>query len=206
MALDPGLMLLLGQLFGPILGQLGAPEGQEMETFAGQNPDGTLFEHDPRRLVNESKNLLNQHLGALTARAASPVTLRSSYVQQPGAYTGGGLPMPIGLVAQDPALADPSLLSIPGLDFSKLAIQPDGQQAPRQTNQFPLPEDRPTPDPNEWKSMGSDDGMFGGMPGTRGADLLAEGPDENITNAGGDDFDQAMGAIDLLMKALEGSA
>ena len=47
-------------------------------------------------------------------RANTPVQLRSSFVQQPPTFAGGGLPMPIGVSGYDPALGDPSLQTSPG--------------------------------------------------------------------------------------------
>ena len=101
-----------GALGGPVLSNLMAPEGQTLSSFEGR---GRV---DPVSLLSQA-NWLNNAVGrAVTNRAASPISLPSSYVQQPGAYSGGGLPMPIGLVASDPALANPSLLTLPGItDF-----------------------------------------------------------------------------------------
>ena len=65
--------------------------------------------------MRRNLDLTNRMGSALSDRLAQPVNLRSAYVQQPGAYSGGGLPFPIGVTAQDPALSDPSLLSLPGL-------------------------------------------------------------------------------------------
>lgn len=66
-------------------------------------------------MMARNTEIINRLGQALTSRAASPVGVPSAYVQQPGAYTGGGLPMPIGLVASDPALSNPSLLNLPGM-------------------------------------------------------------------------------------------
>ena len=99
-----------GALGGPVLSQLFAPEGQELSSFEGR---GRV---DPVSMLSQANWLINR-LGQATAnRAGQPISLPSSYVQQPGAFSGGGLPMPIGLVASDPALANPSLLSLPGME------------------------------------------------------------------------------------------
>ena len=69
-----------GALGGPVLSQLFAPEGQELSSFEGR---GRV---DPVSLLSQA-NWLNNAVGrAVTNRAASPISLPSSYVQQPGAY------------------------------------------------------------------------------------------------------------------------
>lgn len=53
--------------------------------------------------------------GALTDRANRPVQTRSAFVQNPPSFSGGGLPLDIGVTGADPALLDSSLLELPGL-------------------------------------------------------------------------------------------
>ena len=125
MGLDPATMMLIGgaaSAAGPVLANVFAPEGQELSPFRGNT--------DPQAMLGRTNELMNMIGQAVADRAASPISLPSSFVQQPGAYTGGGLPMPIGLVASDPALANPSLLSLPGMeqfrDIFGRAGQPSG--------------------------------------------------------------------------------
>lgn len=128
----------IGMIGSQIFGSLMAPEGQELQTFEGE---GGL---DPRQMLGEGKVRIEDMMRLLTERANRPVTLPSAYVQQPPVFTGGGLPMPIGVVGQDPALANRKLLSIPGLSgWDGEGNGPPGSDDPK----FPG-NDRIIPDPN----------------------------------------------------------
>lgn len=72
----------------------------------------------PQALLEQGVGKANDLSGMLTDRLKKGVQLRSSYVQTPPMMSGGGLPMNIGVTGKDPALADPSLLSLPGIDFN----------------------------------------------------------------------------------------
>lgn len=62
---------------------------------------------DPRILMEQYLKDVGQ-VGAIQAqRAAAPVTLPGAFAQPLPWYGGGGLPMPIGVTAQDPALFTP---------------------------------------------------------------------------------------------------
>ena len=87
----------------------GGGSDQERQSFEGK---GDIA---PANMMRRNLDLTTRMGRGLADRIAQPVNLRSAYVQQPGAYSGGGLPFPIGVTAQDPALSDPSLLSLPGL-------------------------------------------------------------------------------------------
>ena len=67
------------------------PEGQELQSFEGE---GNL---DPRQVLTDAQGSITDLLGTLRDRANQPINLRSAYVQQPPVFTGGGLPMPIGV-------------------------------------------------------------------------------------------------------------
>lgn len=107
--------MLAASIAGPVLSAMFAPEGQELQSFSdvpGLNP--ATYLGDVNGLMAELGRVLSN-------QASQPVSLPSAYVQQPGAYTGGGLPMPIGVVGMDPALANPSLLTKPGADMTGMA-------------------------------------------------------------------------------------
>lgn len=105
---------------GPALAAAFAPDGQERESFAGTNMA-------PLRMMNQANDFTRNLGTALAGRVATGVNLPSAYVQQPGTYSGGGLPMPIGLVASDPALGNRSLQSLQGLGaFQNLWGVPGG--------------------------------------------------------------------------------
>ena len=86
----------------------GGDEEAEWATFEDESRGGRSL--DPRDLLAQGMGQAETALGEAQARAKTPVQLRSSYVQQPPQFSGGGLPMPIGLTGADPALKDPSLL------------------------------------------------------------------------------------------------
>lgn len=192
-------------LGGPVLSSLFAPEGQELSSFEGQ---GAI---DPRAMLSNANTLINRIGRGITDRAATPVSLPSAYAQQPGSYTGGGLPMPIGLVASDPALANPSLLSLQGLgQFQNIFndIQTNGSYTgPGGDEEPPI-----TPDPT-----GPPDGVpaafapqsasarSGPRRRSEGAGLV-RASDLIAADAGqADDLEQGMGAVELLLQAMNGS-
>lgn len=100
-------MQFLGGLFG---------SDQERLSFANQQFGGENL--DPKAQLAQLLTQIRQYGNQAVDYASQPVRLRSSFVQQPPVFTGGGLPMPIGLTGVDPALADPTLLEVPGFDFS----------------------------------------------------------------------------------------
>ena len=115
---------IIGALGGPVLSSLFAPEGQELSSFEGR---GAL---DPVTMLTNVNTMLGRVGKGVTERAATPISLPSSYVQTPPVFSGGGLPMPIGVSGQDPALANPSLMNLQGMgqfqDLFKGITSPDG--------------------------------------------------------------------------------
>jgi hypothetical protein len=103
--------MMIGQLGGPALAGLFSPDPQEANSFPGA-PE----------MMSQLQSLLGGAGSALTSRAMTPVSLPSAVAQQPTAFTGGGLPFPVGLSATDPALGNPSLLNLPGMgEFAGMA-------------------------------------------------------------------------------------
>ena len=100
---------MIGAVGGPTLSALFTPEGQELSSFEGR---GAL---DPVTMLTNVNTILGRVGKGVTERAATPISLPSSYVQTPPVFSGGGLPMPIGVSGQDPALANPSLLNLQGM-------------------------------------------------------------------------------------------
>lgn len=109
MAVNPATVAAIAAVVGPLLQGLFSDDDTPRRSFAGTGPTS------PTSLMRRNLDFQNKLGGVLADRAAQPVTLRSAYAQTPGAYTGGGLPFPIGVTAQDPALKDPSLLTLPGI-------------------------------------------------------------------------------------------
>lgn len=131
MGMDPATMQMIGMLGagigGPAIAALSVPEGQELESFS------SVPGLNPAEFFTKTNSLMGALGSTLADRASQPVTLRSAYAQQPPVYAGGGLPMPIGVSASDPALADPSLLtSANNTDFGPVAemmrnfVMPEG--------------------------------------------------------------------------------
>lgn len=219
MGLDPATATLIGSLAGPTIAGLFAPEGQELQSFSGH---GSI---DPVNMLHNTNTMIGRLGNAITDRAAQPISLRSAFAQQPTAFTGGGLPFPIGLSGVDPALGDTSLLSLPGMTefegiFDNLVSSqnPDdsgsvspggGYQSPdgmtggdrRAVPKAPgSPSQGPTSDTmpiNESRSAGP---RRPGM-GLRAADILDDNP---LMPSGDDDLSQAHGAANLMLEALSG--
>lgn len=100
---------MIGALGGPVLSSLFAPEGQELSSFEGYG------EIDPVTMLQNANALIGNAGRGIAERAATPISLPSAYVQSTPVFTGGGLPMPIGLTGSDPALVNPSLLNLQGM-------------------------------------------------------------------------------------------
>lgn len=212
---------MIGSLGGPMLAGMFAPEGQELKSFEGH---GAL---DPVNMLDMANTIIGRVGRGVADRAQQPVSLPSAFVQQPGAYTGGGLAFPIGLVASDPALADPSLLTLPGMDqfagifdgFDDVGAGDPGQHGtvnPDDGYTAPpgLQGDRRAV-PKHGDAFGGDGGAVNEPPlaastgprrpgmGLRASDILNDGASGIGTSIhGGDDLDQAHGAAQLLLDAL----
>ena len=206
--------LLIAQLAGPMMAGLFGGDDSPRQSFEGS---GAV---DPRNLMRSNLDLATRYGQAMTDHLARPISLPSAYVQTPGAYSGGGLPMPIGISAEDPALANPSLLSRPGLTefenlFSGLSgtpyaggmeapgVSPDGytDTDPYDTTRQAVPKDDAIPSLGEQASSG---------PRRRSAVSAASGEDygqlvraEDLIdgNAPGDDLSKALGSVQLLLEA-----
>jgi len=215
--------LLAGQLGGGLLGGMFAPEGQERQSFEGTDVS-------PLAMMRQSNQFATNLGRALGARTARGVSLPSAYVQQPGAYSGGGLPLPIGVVASDPALANPSLLRREGLaEFADLfggdgfgpgeIGVPDGPGDYTPPNSGTLPEDGGLPDfdarrpenpqgttdgseprPGNWAESRSE--------GPRRKSAINDGEYGQLVRAADlgadDDLAQGIGSVELLLEAFGG--
>jgi hypothetical protein len=77
---------------------------------------------DPRLQLEQQMRDRAQLQGIMAQRAAGPVNIPGAFVQPLGVRAGGGLPGPVGVTAQDPALFNPQqYLYRPGAQFA----QPD---------------------------------------------------------------------------------
>ena len=96
------------------------PTGAKMAPFIEDEgaKSQNYYYSDPRGLMQSGTRGLRQVGGALADVARQPYAARSSFVQPLPTFHGGGLPMPIGVRAFDPALSNPGLLVGPGTDIT----------------------------------------------------------------------------------------
>ena len=198
MGMDPtSIALLLGQLGSAGINAIAAPDGQELQSF---EYDKNL---DPRLMYGEAKTQIGEMSNLLKARANRPVTTRSGYVQQPPVFTGGGLPMPIGVSGMDPALADPSLLSLPGLGgkdpFNPDPPPPGPNPPPDDTDEGGRGGDR-RQDPPRLLQANTAPGINGPARRTLPGQSLLAAP--NVSEH--DDLGQGAGAMELYLRSLIG--
>jgi hypothetical protein len=96
----------------------GVDDPQTLASFA-RRPGDYL---DPRLQLEQLSRDRAQLQGIMAARAAAPVDIPGAFVQPIGVRAGGGLPGPVGVTSQDPALFNPQqYLYRPGAQFA----QPD---------------------------------------------------------------------------------
>ena len=124
MGMDPVTIGLIASMVGgQLLGALTAPEGQELKSFEG---DPKL---DPKVMLGQSKDMILAYLQALTQRAGQPSSVNTT-VQGLPSFSGGSLPIPIGVSGIDPAVATRGISS-PGMDLSALMKVLENATAPR---------------------------------------------------------------------------
>lgn len=226
MGLDQATAAVIGSLGGPVLANMFAPEGQELSSFEGR---GAV---DPVAMLTRVNDLIGRVGAGVAERAATPISLPSSYVQNVPTFTGGGLPMPIGVSASDPALGNPSLLNLQGMGqfqdlFSDLGtrgavprsgdgdgegyVDHDGfHQGPNPGR--PAAPTTPTTPTGPTAPNAPDDPSRVVVPiqatditRRRGLEINEPGSlvrATDILNDNGDDFDQAVGAVNLLLESL----
>tara|TARA_R110000824_G_scaffold98701_1_gene235362 strand:+ start:3992 stop:4546 length:555 start_codon:yes stop_codon:yes gene_type:complete len=96
------------------------PDDTDMQSFMGRGPsDPNYYYSDPRGLLQTGGRGARQMGMGLADIAKQPITMRSGFAQPLPTFTGGGLPMPIGIRAFDPALSNPGLLTGPGTDVTR---------------------------------------------------------------------------------------
>lgn len=118
MAIDANTAL---QLAGMGLGFAGNLMGEDQPqqffnrqgTFAGTGMDPRLLAQIQADLIGGFGDLAGQVSGR-------PIDLSGSIVQQPTGFQGGPLPFNVGVTGVDPAIANPALVQLPGLDSSQL--------------------------------------------------------------------------------------
>jgi hypothetical protein len=103
----------VGSLLGPLLGGGNEDSQQIRQSFAGTGMD-------PRLVGRDVSDITRGFGGMVDQVTSNPPQLTGTIAQQPPVFTGGSLPFPVGVTGVDPAIADPSLLQVPGLDASGL--------------------------------------------------------------------------------------
>lgn len=202
----------IGMIGSSLISALGMPQGQDLQSFEGE---GAL---DPRQALTDASGNITDLLDTLRGRANQPVQLRSAYVQQPPVFSGGGLPVPIGLTGTDPALADASLLSLPGLQLPDTLGS--STRRPRQHPDGGVDSNdgyQPHPDAHIYEDRTavprgtprSDEPVNEPNPGSPRTPRRRNGPSAASAGAyaapnvsGYDDLSQGAGAVELLLRSL----
>lgn len=188
MAMDPATAALIlsgiGSALGGFFGGPDTPEGQNLGSFEN------MGELDPRSLLSSALFSINEMGGGLSNLLASPINIPGAAVQQPPSFFGGGMPMPIGLTGRDPALSDPSMLSLGGIGLGGNIFRGSGYRdfwRGQSVGGSPVPQ-----------------GGLGGRPSGGGGSMFQPPPDSGQPRQPGDvlnqtsDAQQAAAAFDLL--------
>lgn len=98
-----------GNAVSGLLANLTAPEGQQLSTYEG------IPGINPIDMLKSSTQAIKALTGLASQNLSEGIHLPSAYAQDLPTFTGGGLPMPIGVTARDPAARNPGLRSLGGL-------------------------------------------------------------------------------------------
>lgn len=91
-----------------VSGAMSAFGGSDLDDLSGYAPyEGHFL--DPRFHAEQYMRDVYNMEGIRAGHAAQPTTLPGAFVQPLPWYSGGGLPMPMGVTAQDPALFNPGV-------------------------------------------------------------------------------------------------
>lgn len=119
--MDPiTLSMIMSGIFGGLGGLFGGNGSQGQQKASFENESGGGHSLDPRNLLGQGLSANDDAMRMFTDRLAQGYELPGAYAQSPPSFSGGGLPMPIGLTGRDPALDDPARhLTIPGVQMRK---------------------------------------------------------------------------------------
>lgn len=92
MGLDPATLGLIATIGGGVGSSLFAPQGQQISSFEN-SPGGT----DPHDTLQNAGNEIQRLFDSLMQRSSEPIDMSHSYVQELPSFSGGGLPMPVGV-------------------------------------------------------------------------------------------------------------
>lgn len=170
-----------------LFGNGNQPSFQKKLTFEGEQGGGLSI--DPRDMLGQGVANQGAAFQMLLDQLAKGVSVPGAFAQSPPTFTGGGMPMPIGLTGKDPALADPSMLSRPGVQMRSGAQgQPFDPLAVvrNPTPRGPVPDIPPGIPGHDIQNPTNPD------PGN------GQGPDRNVSHGSSSMFDEAHAALDLL--------
>ena len=195
-------------------GLKGGGDGQQMSSFEG------VPGLDPREMTGEVKNALNDYLQMAIGELERPVSIDTTVAPAP-LFTGGGLPMNIGALAQDPARRNPArrTLGAPDLssfrrpsDVDTVAVRGGSEQA--SDKNAPTPIDALLPGRPRRDAVEGPERRTLGMPertepgqGTREEVGMMASSAPSPMGGQADfmsspDLDQAVGGVELLMQQL----
>ena len=178
------LPLLLGGMGAAGSMMSGGAEGK----LGGYGPRGigeapTRSSIDPTLLGNILAPI-EQMTGGAAGRARQPVTLPGAFVQPTPMFSGGGMAMPIGTTAVDPALQQPHLMGLPGINTGQGPLSSPYKEY--------VPHSIRAPFPNQWGTVAQPSSQLpesgGGIQQLQGAlELLGvhSDPMGNLTYEGG---------------------
>ena len=156
--------------------------------YGGRDRAPTRGSVDPT-LLGRVLAPIEQMTAVATGRARKPVTLPGAFVQPNPMFSGRGMPMGIGTTAVDPALQQPHLLGLAGVNMGAGPLSANFKSfiPPKQTKMGTLTE----PERNPWGTVEQPFPQLpeaaGGMPQLRGAlEMLGvhSDPMGNLTHGG----------------------
>lgn len=195
----------IASILGPTLSGLFGSDPQERTSFRGTDVS-------PVKMMEQANDFAGGLGRALAGRVSQGINLPSAVAQTPGAYTGGGLPMPIGVSAEDPALANPSLLGLQGLGaFQNLFDAPNTNPYAWQDPPDTGAQDPPQPGTTDGQPLEPGQGNISEAKGPRRRSDINDGEygqlvraDDLMAESGDGDLSQALGSVQLLLEAFGG--
>lgn len=192
--MDP---LTAGLIGSSIIGTGGAllqPQtgGEGLQPLAGVNPSDEF---------SRMLQIITGLSGTLANNAARPRTLATSFAQRLPSFSGGGLPIPIGVTGVDPALDNPALRTTQPLIFPEKnffdfippsSFLPPGTSSSPASTASPLPSSSTALEPAAGAATAPE-------PSVQRPSIAPNA----IPPVGGDSLQEAMSAIDLLLGAFK---
>jgi len=112
---------------GAVGSALGSGAQGQLKGYGVGSAPPTRMSLDPT-LLGQVLAPIEQVMGIAAGRARQPVTLPGAFAQPNPMYSGGGLPMPIGTTGVDPALQQPHLMGLQGVNIGKGPLSPEYRQ------------------------------------------------------------------------------